>query len=450
MSLKNWRTRLARFSNLENILTLIIPKSFGLLANVASSILILRALSVEDVGAYTLIFGYYMLMIVLSDLGINQTVLRYASKAMAFEHEHILLINWGVRLKLLSLCSFGLLFFLLAPVVAEVWASTSLVPLMQLALLTGFASSMLAIPIVYFQSKQTFRKAGALIAMQSFFNLAPLLYLQFSGAWSLTAVVLLGVASSLLTLIVGFMMMPTKTYWDSDTLKACITNPQLFVLAPSGREFNSEMEFLSPTGYLLFIMPAGLLFALASRADVWLMGYFLTKAEIGVYGMAQRVALPLLAISESVDGTLSPVASAIKEHQHVRAFLKSSLVTVVGVMAMSALYAMIVPQVVPVLFGEAYQSGVWVTSLLCLRVVVAILSSPFTWLAYNFDYAKVQWAVRVVQLSVMIALNLILLSHWGIFAPAIAWIMFELIGMISAVGFLFLSLQKSNATQLRN
>ncbi|MGQ9806341.1 MAG: hypothetical protein ACUVRP_09735, partial [Chlorobiales bacterium] len=76
MSLKDWQARLARFSGLENILTLIVPKASGLLANVTSAILIVRGLSVEDVGAYTLIVGYYMLMLVLSDLGINQTVLR--------------------------------------------------------------------------------------------------------------------------------------------------------------------------------------------------------------------------------------------------------------------------------------------------------------------------------------------------------------------------------------
>jgi len=448
VSLKTWRARLAQFSSLENILTLIVPKAFGLLANVASTILIVRALSVEDVGAYTLVVGYYMLMLVLSDLGINQTVLRYAAKVARLEREHTLLMNWGVRLKLLSLCAFGLLFLLLAPIVAELWGNTSLVPMMQLSLLTGVASSMLAMPIVYFQSKQAFKQVGVLIAMQSVFNLLPLLYLQFSRAWSLVAVVVSGVVSSGLILVIGMMMMPIKTYWNTDTFKQCLTEPKSIVIAPLKREFNSETEFLSPTRYLLFIMPAGLLFALASRVDVWLMGYFLTKSEIGVYGLAQRIALPLMAVSESVDGALSPVASAIKERERVGSFLKSSLLTVGGVIAMGLLYAALVPQVVPVLFGEAYQSGVWVTSLLCLRLVVGMASSPFTWIAYNFDYAKVQWAVRIVQLGVMIALNLVLLSHWGIFAPATAWIMFELIGTISVVGFLFLSLQKIHANQL--
>ncbi len=448
MSLKNWSSRLARFGNLENILTLIVPKAFGLLANVASTILIVRGLSVEEVGAYTLVVSYYMLMLVLSDLGINQTVLRYAAKVATLEQQHTLLVNWGVRLKLLSLCTFGWLFFLLAPLVAELWGNTSLAPLMQMSLLTGVASSMLAMPIVYFQSKQIFKQVGVLIAMQSLFNLLPLLYLQVSSKWSLAAVVVSGVISSCLILVVGMMMMPIKTYWNIDTFKEGVTNPKSIVSAPVKCEFNSETEFLSPTRYLLFTMPAGLLFALASRVDIWLMGYFLTKSEIGVYGMAQRVALPLMAVSESVDGALSPVASAIKEREQVRTFLKSSLLTVVGVMAMGLLYAVAVPQVVPVLFGEAYQSGVWVTSLLCLRIVVGIASSPFTWLAYNFDYAKAQWAVRIVQLGVMVALNLTLLSHWGIFVPATAWIAFELIGTISVVGFLFLSLQKSHANQL--
>ncbi len=450
MSLKNWSAHLARFSNLENILTLIVPKAFGMLANVASTILIVRGLSVEEVGAYTLVVSYYMLMLVLSDLGINQTVLRYAAKVSTLEDEHTRLINWGVRLKLLSLCAFGLLFFLLAPLVAELWGNTSLASLMQLSLLTGVASSLLAMPIVYFQSKQIFKQVGILIAMQSLFNLLPLLYLQVSGAWSLTAAVVSGVVSSGAILVIGMMMMPIKTYWNIETFKQCLTEPKSIVIAPLKCEFNSETEFLSPTRYLLFIMPAGLLFALASRVDVWLMGYFLTKSEIGVYGMAQRIALPLIAVSESVDGALSPVASAIKAREGVGSFLKSSLATVGGVMAIGLLYATAVPQVVPVLFGEAYQSGVWVTSLLCLRVVAVIAASPFTWLAYNFDYAKVQWAVRLVQLGAMVALNLILLSHWGIFAPATAWLVFELIGITSAVGFLFLSLQKSVTSQSRN
>lgn len=442
MRLKDWQVRLARFSGLENILTLIVPKASGLLANVASSILIARGLSVEDVGAYTMIFSYYMLLLVVSDLGINQTVLRYAAKVATQERKHLELINWGVRLKLLSLCLLGLIFFLLAPLLAEAWESASLAPLMQLSLLTGFAGSMLAMPIVYFQSKQDFKRAGVLIALQSLFNFLPLLYLQFSRTWSLTAVIISGIVSSCLVLIVGLMMMPMKTYWDPDKLRACIAQPKIFVLAPIQHEFNSEMEFLTPMRYLLLMIPAGLMFALASRLDVWLMGYFLTKAEVGIYGMAQRVALPLMAISESVDGALSPAASAIKTREGIGYFLKSSLATVVGVMAMGLLYAVAVPQVVPALFGETYQSGVWITSLLCLRIVISIASSPFTWLAYNFDYAKVQWVVRVVQLCVMVALNLILLSHWSIFAPATAWIVFELIGTLSVVVFLLLSLRK--------
>jgi O-antigen/teichoic acid export membrane protein len=186
-------------------------------------------LSVEDVGAYTLVVGYYMLMLVLSDLGINQTVLRYASKVATLEQEHTQLLNWGVRLKLLSLCAFGLLFLLLAPIVAKFWGNTSLAPIMQLSLLTGMASSMLAMPIVYFQSKQAFKQVGVLIAMQSLFNLLPLLYLQVSGAWSLTAVVVSGVVSSGLILVIGMMMMPIKTYWNTDTFKQCLTEPKSIV-----------------------------------------------------------------------------------------------------------------------------------------------------------------------------------------------------------------------------
>lgn len=432
---------LSRFNNLENILTLIVPKGFGLLANVASSILIVRGLSVDDVGGYTLIFGYYMLLLVLSDLGINQTMIRYASKITDNEAAHQQLINWGARLKLCALFGLGMIFFAIAPTIASLWASESLAGLMRLGLLIGVANSMLAVPIMYFQSKQQFKQTGALIALQSLISFLPLAYLQFSDSWSLSAVVWSGVASSSVALAIGLSMMPRLAYWDWDALKMLMRAPKSFFLAPIRREFNSETEALTPTRYLLLIMPAGLLFALASRIDIWLMGYFLPQSEIGIYGMAQRVALPLLAISESVDGAISTTASAIKARSEMSRFLKSSLKTAFGLMSVGILYALLVPQVIPAMFGEAYQGGVWVASLLCLRFVIGMFGSPFTWLAYNFDYAKAQWAIRIAQLVAMVAFNLTLLSHWGIFAPASAWALYETIGVLSACVFLLLSLR---------
>lgn len=441
MRLDNVSALLSRFGNLKDVLTLVVPKGFGLLASVASSILIVRGLSVDEMGAYTLILGYYMLMLILADLGINQTVLRYAAKAGENEEARARLVNWGVRLKLAALSLFAAVFFAIAPMVASLWSSESLAELMRLSLLTSVSSSMLAMPIVYFQSKQEFKKVGALIATQSVVTLAPLVVLEIVGGWSLVAVVASGAISATTILAIGLLMMPKAAYWDGTEIKKALTSPRAFFLSPVKREFNSDTETLSPTRYLFLIMPAGLLFALASRVDIWLMGYFLSKSEIGIYGAAQRVALPLMAASESLDSVISPAASALVTRQQTSAFLRSALKTTMGFALLGVLYALIAPQAIPSLFGEAYRGGAWVASLLCLRFVIGMFGSPFTWLAYNFDYAKAQWAIRIAQLVAMVAFNLTLLSHWGIFAPASAWALYETIGVLSACLFLLLSLR---------
>jgi O-antigen/teichoic acid export membrane protein len=150
-------------------------------------------------------------------------------------------------------------------------------------------------------------------------------------------------------------------------------------------------------------------------------------------------------LSEAVDGVISPSASALRARQDVDRFLKSSLKTAFAIALLTIGYGLVAPLMMPMVFGEAYQAGIFVAMILCARSSVLILSSPFTWVSYNFDYAKSQWITRLLQGFNMVALNVGLLSIFGIFAPAIAWLAFELIGFFGVAFFLLLSMHRTRA-----
>ncbi|MCS6989835.1 MAG: hypothetical protein NZM06_10005 [Chloroherpetonaceae bacterium] len=437
---------LSRFGDLKNVLTLIVPKAFGLAANIASTILIVRGLSVEDVGAYTLIAGYYLSILFLSDLGVNLTILRYASKAASVDESLLrLVMRWGCRLKLTATTLTTAFFLLLSPIVAESWGIVQHLSLLQVGLLIGFLSNFPAIPIIYFQAKQAFKTVGYLQFLQSFFALLPIACLSLISMWTLHSVIVATLAGFLMTVIVAFAKLPLSAWWSKEEFSLALRHPRT-IWQPSS-ELNvlkTKTDTLSPTQYLLFVAPSALFYSMLARVDIWTMGLFLSRSEIALYGVAQRVASPLVALTEAVDNSISPVASATVGKEKTKRFLFSSLKTTGIFSVLAAAYALVAPRFLPFLFGQAYSEAALPTSLLCMRFVFTIACAPFIWLSYNFDFAKVQWAFRLCQLVLVTVLNLALLSLIRVYAPVLAWNASEMFWLASVAAFLLLRLRKDD------
>jgi O-antigen/teichoic acid export membrane protein len=171
------------------------------------------------------------------------------------------------------------------------------------------------------------------------------------------------------------------------------------------------------------------------RLDIWLLGIFVTRDEIGIYNAAARFTLPLVMLLGATTAALWPRASATKTPDEVRALLIKTLRLTIPAAFAALIYAALVPRLAPALFGPSYAGSILLGQMLSLRYVLAILSAPLGVIGYSLGLVRVYWLINLLQLATVLAINLVLLPRLGPVASAVAYLANELVGL-SIVGTL--------------
>src|SRR6266702_2820806 len=88
---------------IEDVIISMVPQSFSVLAGFLISVLIARGLGPEGMGNYALVLSVSGLAAALSDLGIGQTAIRFASRAASRNESEnqLAILRWAFRLRIL-------------------------------------------------------------------------------------------------------------------------------------------------------------------------------------------------------------------------------------------------------------------------------------------------------------------------------------------------------------
>jgi len=97
--------------------------------------------------------------------------------------------------------------------------------------------------------------------------------------------------------------------------------------------------------YTLMYFVASQFFNLGLRMDLFLLSYFNLKAEVGYYGLAQKIILTIIATITSITQVLSPAFAQVTTQKEIRAQAKSALLYMLVPTAIFLLLA-ITPNVV--------------------------------------------------------------------------------------------------------
>src|SRR5450759_2938469 len=122
-----WQTKEAIFDSLkaiEDVIVSMVPQAATLLTGIVASALIARGIGASGVGQYALIVSISGFTVALSDLGIGQTAIRYASRAASQNdsESQFAVLRWAFRLRVSLSLVFSFTAFLLAPIIAGgVW-----------------------------------------------------------------------------------------------------------------------------------------------------------------------------------------------------------------------------------------------------------------------------------------------------------------------------------------
>jgi len=174
-------------------------------------------------------------------------------------------------------------------------------------------------------------------------------------------------------------------------------------------------------GYTLTYFAASQFFNLGLRMDLFLLSYFLTKAEVGYYGLSQKIILTVTTTIISITQVLSPRFSAIKyRHEIIRLFKIATTYMLFPVGLFIALY--LTPfKLFDLFFTEKFIKTADITKALSLPFIFYALSSiPSLFLLYTVKKPLYILVSNIIFFVVLSGGSYILIPLRGVFGPPIA------------------------------
>ncbi len=441
-----WSALSASRQGVKDVILSAIPQIVGVITGFFGSVLIARGLGPAGMGQYALVMSLAGIATFLSDLGIGQTSIRYASRAAAIEDTptQMAVLRWSLRWRLSLVFIITTLFFLAAPYIARMWHSEMLIPYLRLGLLGGIFAALASVPTVYFQSIKRFSTNASVTSAQKIISFAGILALSVFGLWSLLNLVIVNLVASAIGAFFFLILVPKAAIWPQDAMRKLkgLNLGRFFAspIIPQGT--TSKLDSSSPTGFLRFQMLASLIVMIALQADVWLMGYFLDESKIGVYSVATKFTLPLAIALSALNTALWPRASSMTcQHQLMRLLKKTFGISVLLALAMSV-YSVFVPFLAPMIFGAEYEQSCLLGQVLCLRYCLATLTWPVSVIGYSYGFVRIYWLIHFVQTVVAITIMWSLLPIYGSMGAAIALVSMEIVGAILLFMFLLATYRK--------
>lgn len=418
---------------IEDVLVSMAPQAANLVTGLATAVLIARGLGAAGMGQYALILSVCGLTAQLSDLGIGRTAVRFAARATALGEEglQMAVLRWAfrIRMSLALLVSAGA--FLLAPWISRrFWHAPELAPLVRIGLWIGILGALAAVPTVYFQSLKRFRVNATVTVVQTLLTLVGILALAVLRRWSVGAVIVVSVVTTGLGAFAFLVLVPKPALFALQDLR----KPFRAVLAGLWRAPDqsavaaSSLDDTGPTLFAFYMLLSSGLVAVTLRADVWLMGYFLSKSEIGVYHVASRFTLPLAMLLGALNTALWPRASALSSPTATQRLLRASFKLTTLAAAATVVYGLLAPMLAPLLFGAQYAGAVALARWLCLGFAPVILTCPIGVIAYTVGVVRVYYLVNLLQFAVVVALDVALMPRIGATAAGISFMAYSVAG----------------------
>ena len=164
------------------------------------------------------------------------------------------------------------------------------------------------------------------------------------------------------------------------------------------------------------------LFQLATRADLFMIAYFLTQTEVGYYGLSQRVILAVVTSADSITQVMSPQFAKIKTQVDVKKLLKQSSFYMLIPAGMFLTGSLLPTWIYTLVFGDSYQPSTFITKLLSFAYIpfpfLAALLLFFLYTVKKPHYLLISNALFFTSIAIV---HTLLIPHLRLVAPAISY-----------------------------
>lgn len=362
------------------------------------TILIARALSVEEFGIFSAVNNLIYILIPLTDLGTTSGLVRFVAE-LESKNKHKQAekyIKAALIFKMMMFAVIAVTVVLFSRPFAQRLLATSDHTISYWTLVIALGMFLPSFIPLVLQAKKLFLRSVIVdasyaigrVALVSIFLIGGLTLNESFSAFALTGLV------SLISIIFvyGFSFLRAK---------------------PSKKTYKSLLSFSGWLGVNRVIS------SVASRLDVQQLALLSTASAISYYSIAGRLAFFISFLAGSFSAVIAPRLSSFNDRSAEILYIKKSLLALIPV-CLGILLWIVVAEPFVLIFGEQYRPAVNVFRVLALGMIPFILTAPsVAAIIYAIKKPKYIGYFSFVQLTLVVILNSILIPISGPFGPAV-------------------------------
>jgi O-antigen/teichoic acid export membrane protein len=173
--------------------------------------------------------------------------------------------------------------------------------------------------------------------------------------------------------------------------------------------------------------------AISQRVDALLLGILATEADNGRYSAAYTVMLGISVIPQLAVSALQPTSARISPDDPAG---MATMQAQFGRLAMAVLVPMVVciavcgPWLMGLLFGRTFTDAGFVLRLLVLALPNLAMTGFLSNFLFASDRQPLIFRATIINASLNLMLNLMLIRHWGMYGAAVATVVSETAAMV--------------------
>ncbi len=384
-----------------------------------ASVLVARALGPAALGVYAVLGAAIAIVGMIADMGLTVTEVKRVAAVwpQQLESAHLRgqVASW---LRVGAALSFFLLTTLLAVPIANQLLGLANVPnapfLFILAMAGMVAVTLSGIVSTILQATNHFGRHSTMSLVNAGLTTVLAVLLLLIGQLNLvTALVILGIGTSLVTMAVGYRLLPGR--WSLWRL-------------PALKDLKREGDIFFRFSRWLWV--ANLFAVVVLQLDVIMVNRLTTVAAAGLYALALNLARKADVVNHSLYTTLLPAASSLTDQKEIRSYLRQSMKRS-GLIALGLLLLMpLVEPFIRIFYGQAYVAAAGLLQLLLIMVIIDAFATPIVLLVFPLDRPKLYAASSILQAIVLVGLAAWLIPLMGTPGAAVAKIIARLVGFL--------------------
>ncbi|MFC1862141.1 flippase [Chloroflexota bacterium] len=367
-------------------------------------IFLARYLGAGDLGLYTLSFTVYSFGMLLSTFGIGAALVKYIAEFKEDTLRTSLLVSSGSITAFLIGCAVGLILYVCSAPIANIFFDMP--ELEGLLRIVAIAFPFIAL------SKAALGFLNGLRRMRlfAFINIAQsVLTIILTAALILTGYGLTGAVTALVLPVILLSSFSLLSIRKS-------------LVRPSLAQYRPAIKLLLAFGG--FVVLASSIQTIRTYTDSIMLGYFMTRVDVGLYAVAIILAQAIRLPSQALQMITSPTIATYwgkGEIDRIEDLINRIMkYTVVFIIPVGFLVAFLSPQIIVLIFGAEFLTATFPLQILLIGTVFGAIAASVGSALSSTAYVGMVFKLSGITMVTNIILNLLLIPHLGITGAAIA------------------------------